>query len=72
MEFSPAVTEKAQRLHAEGRVSEMTGARVFPVIGDSGDRYLVVVDGDGGMTCSCPATVPCKHLGAALIQLRTE
>lgn len=70
MEFSPAVVEKAQRIHAQGRVSELVGARVFPVLGDSGDRYLVVVNGDD-VTCTCPATRPCKHIGAALLQLRT-
>jgi uncharacterized Zn finger protein len=69
MEFSGTVQRSAMRLYAEGRAHIATDARVIYVDGDHGTRYRVVIDGDD-YDCTCPATVACKHVGAALLELR--
>lgn len=65
--MSAATTDKAARLLAEGRVTELTHARVYGVEGDSG-TYLVTMLGGTTGTCTCPAGQKgqgCSHLKAA-------
>lgn len=69
---STAVTAKALRLRAEGKVREAgRPSRVFIVEGDTG-THTVLVYGVASVTCTCPARGTCSHIAAALLQVRDE
>lgn len=60
------VSEKANRLLAGGRITELVGARTFSAVGDSGN-YLVTLTPEGMAHCTCPAEgTNCSHIVGAL------
>lgn len=63
--MTQATLTRAAELAHQGRVTADGIAAVYLVNGQRG-VYRVVV-GDGWNTCTCPATKPCKHIGAALL-----
>lgn len=67
MTATAAVFGKARRLRDEGRVRELTAARVFEVEGDSG-TYLVTLASEGGWSCTCRAHGGCSHFAAAVLE----
>lgn len=70
--LSQAVTAKALRLHAEGKVRETARpSRVFVVQGDHG-THTVLMYGQTGVTCTCQANGTCSHIAAALLQIRAD
>ncbi len=63
-----AMIEKAMRLVEAGRVERLDGGR-FNVVGDHG-TYVVVVAGDGRVSCSCPgfrSRGRCSHSTAVVL-----
>jgi uncharacterized Zn finger protein len=72
---SPTVLQKAERILAEGRITELPVTRLFEVVGDQGTAYRVTVfpKGDShAATCTCPAHGACKHLIAVAMQIQRE
>lgn len=64
------IIDEAQRLLAEGRVTEHRGVRVFRVDEPGGETHTAVMSGAGlsGVSCSCDAGrrgVLCAHVAAA-------
>jgi hypothetical protein len=81
MDFSAAVVDKAKRLLAEHRMTQVTTSNTRWIVDPAG--YLVQCDYDpernamSWMSCTCPSglhsdpgTARCSHAAAALLILR--
>lgn len=63
----PATIEHLDNPLGDGRVFRVHGAELYAVPSDTSNRiYNVVMVPGAKPHCTCPATVPCKHIRRVL------